>query len=144
MANVRGIVISVKAFLPLTGSLDQQIEALTAVKEANASGNYLDLFKSAGIVIDEVKAEEKTRRVAATEAAPATEGNADNAGTSEASASASSADQSGLKAAFDAVEPAGDIDAVEPAGTVGGAQIEGDDDTVVVPQFLRSAATAGE
>lgn len=139
MANVRGIAISVKAFLPFGASIDEQLAALTAVKAANESGNYLELFKAAGIVIDEVKAEEKTRRVAAV-AATAEAGNAESSGTQEALTSQNSsteADASGLKEAFDALSPAGDVDDIEPAGTVGGAQIEGDDD-VIVPSFLKS------
>jgi hypothetical protein len=130
MANQRGIAIVVKAFLPFGKSVEEQLAALNAVVAANKSGDYIALFTAKGIVIDEVKAEEKTRRVELKpETAPA--------------AQAETADASGLKEAFDAVPPAGDVDQVEPAGTVGGAQIEGNDEQVDVPAFLRSAATAG-
>lgn len=65
--NQQGIAIVIKAFLPTGKTLDEQFNALSMVKEAHASGDYSTVLKAAQI--DEVKAEQKTRRVE--EAAPA-------------------------------------------------------------------------
>lgn len=61
MANQTGIAIVIKAFLPTGKTIDEQYEALTKVKEAHASGDYGTLLNSA--TIEEVKTEQKTRRV---------------------------------------------------------------------------------
>lgn len=61
MANQTGIAIVIKAFLPTGKSLDDQFAALTIVKAAHESGDYTEVLKAAQI--DEVKAEQKTRRV---------------------------------------------------------------------------------
>lgn len=59
--HVSGIAITIKAFLPTGKTLDEQFTALSLVKEAHASGDYSAVLKAANI--DEVKAEQKTRRV---------------------------------------------------------------------------------
>lgn len=60
-SNVQGIAITIKAFLPTGKTLDEQFEALSLVKTAHASGDYADLLKAANI--DEVKTEQKVRRI---------------------------------------------------------------------------------
>ena len=75
--NQTGIAIVIKAFLPTGATIDEQFTALSIVKDAHASGDYTALLKAAKV--DEVKTEQKTRRV---EDEPAT--TADNtAGTGE-------------------------------------------------------------
>jgi hypothetical protein len=76
MVNQTGIAIVVKAFLPTGKTLDEQFAALSIVKTAHESGDYAELLKHA--MIDEVKTEQKTRRVeepalATTEAEPKAE-----------------------------------------------------------------------
>lgn len=61
MANVSGIAIVIKAFLPTGKTLDEQFAALSIVKDAHASGDYSPLLAAAQI--DEVKTEQKVRRV---------------------------------------------------------------------------------
>lgn len=61
MANQTGISIVIKAFLPTGKSLDDQFNALSKVKEAHESGDYSTLLAAA--TIEEVKTEQKTRRV---------------------------------------------------------------------------------
>ena len=61
MANVSGIAIVIKAFLPTGKTLDEQFAALSIVKNAHASGDYSPLLATAQI--DEVKAEQKVRRM---------------------------------------------------------------------------------
>ncbi len=61
MANQTGIAIVIKAFLPTGKTLDEQFAALSAVKAAHESGDYTTLLKTAAI--EEVKTEQKTRRV---------------------------------------------------------------------------------
>lgn len=61
MSNVTGIAIVVKAFLPTGKTLDEQFAALSIVKEAHETGDYAALLAAAKI--DEVKTEQKTRRV---------------------------------------------------------------------------------
>lgn len=67
MSNVTGIAIVVKAFLPTGKTLDEQFEALSLVKDAHASGDYSKLLAAASI--DEIKTEQKTRRMELAEAA---------------------------------------------------------------------------
>lgn len=75
--NQTGIAIVIKAFLPTGSTIDEQFAALSIVKDAHASGDYTALLKAAKV--EEVKTEQKTRRV---EDEPAT--TADNtAGTAE-------------------------------------------------------------
>lgn len=77
-SHVQGIAIVIKAFLPTGKTLDEQFEALSIVKDAHASGDYSKVLAKAKI--DEVKAEQKTRRV---EDQPQTQeepGNADDGG----------------------------------------------------------------
>lgn len=59
--NQTGIFIAIKAFLPTGKTLDEQFAALTIVKQAHESGDYSALLAAAQI--DEVKTENKTRRV---------------------------------------------------------------------------------
>lgn len=61
MANQQGIAITIKAFLPTGKTLDEQFAALSTVKTAHETGDYSDVLKAARI--EEVKAEQKTRRV---------------------------------------------------------------------------------
>lgn len=63
MANQTGIAIVIKAFLPTGKSLDEQFAALSAVKTAHETGDYSELLKAA--TIEEVKTEQKTRRIGA-------------------------------------------------------------------------------
>lgn len=93
--NQTGIAITIKAFLPTGKTLDEQFTALSLVKDAHATGDYSAVLKAAKI--DEVKAEQKTRRV---EDQPQADENTDK-----------TEDASGLKAEFDKVEPQGDLDA---------------------------------
>lgn len=60
-SHVQGIAITIKAFLPTGKTLDEQFAALSIVKDAHASGDYSKVLAAAKI--DEVKAEQKTRRV---------------------------------------------------------------------------------
>ena len=66
--NQTGIAITIKAFLPIGKNLDRQLAALTLVKTAHETSDYAALLGAARI--DEVKTEQKTRRVAETPAAP--------------------------------------------------------------------------
>ena len=59
--NQTGIAIVVKAWLPLGGSLESQIASLQLVKNAHATGDYTALLNAAKV--EDVKAEQKTRRV---------------------------------------------------------------------------------
>lgn len=59
--NQTGIAITIKAFLPIGKTLDQQFIALSIVKEAKDSGNYDMLLAAARDV--SIKTESKTRRV---------------------------------------------------------------------------------
>jgi len=122
MANQSGIAITIKAFLPTGKTLDEQFTALGLVRDAHATGDYTALLKAAKV--DEVKTEQKVRRV---EEAPAP----------TAQPETEQADASGLKVELDNVSPEGDID--EVSETVG----EGEADAEEVPAFLKkSAATA--
>lgn len=61
MANQTGIAIVVKAFLPTGKTLDEQFNALSIVKTAHETGDYAPLLAAASV--EEVKAEQKTRRI---------------------------------------------------------------------------------
>lgn len=61
MANVSGVAIVIKAFLPTGKTLDEQFAALSIVKDAHESGDYSKLLAAASI--DEVKTEQKVRRM---------------------------------------------------------------------------------
>lgn len=61
MANQTGIAIVIKAFLPTGKTLDEQFNALSIVKTAHETGDYAPLLAAASV--EEVKAEQKTRRV---------------------------------------------------------------------------------
>lgn len=63
--NQTGIAIVIKAWLPAGKALDEQFEALSIVKQAHATGDYAPLLAAASV--EEVKTEQKTRRVGATE-----------------------------------------------------------------------------
>lgn len=59
--NQSGIAISIKAFLPTGKTLDEAFNALSLVKAAHESGDYTALLAAAQI--DEIKTEQKTRRI---------------------------------------------------------------------------------
>lgn len=61
MANQTGIAIVIKAFLPTGKTLDEQFNALSIVREAHATGDYATLLKAASV--EDVKTEQKTRRI---------------------------------------------------------------------------------
>jgi hypothetical protein len=145
MANQTGIAITIKAFLNTGTSAEDQYKALGVLMDAQKSGDYTKLLGMS--TVEEVKAEQKTRRVAA----PAPAANTAQQTTTQTT---ETTDASGLAAALDAVPPVGPVDGAaptpsEPAGTVGGAQIEGDDEPakteeepVEVPAFLKAGAVA--
>jgi hypothetical protein len=68
MANQTGIAITIKAFLPTGKTIDEQFRALSIVKEAHELGTYSTLLNAA--IVEEVKTEQKTRRIE--DAPPAT------------------------------------------------------------------------
>jgi len=108
--NQTGIAIVIKAFLPTGKTLDETYAALTVVKTAHETGDYAPLLSAAKI--DEVKTEQKTRRV---EEQPQEPPPADNAHVAE-----------------------GDTPFPEPtadAGTEPGLKLDTDPD---VPDFLKS------
>lgn len=59
--NVPGVAIVIKAFLPTGKTIDEQFAALSLIKEAHATGDYSKVLAAAKI--EEVKAEQKTRRM---------------------------------------------------------------------------------
>lgn len=59
--NQTGIAIVIKAFLPIGKDLDEQLAALTLVKTAHETSDYSALLAAAHV--DDVKTEQKTRRV---------------------------------------------------------------------------------
>lgn len=61
MANQTGIAFALKGFMPLGKSIDEQLEALGALKAAHESGDYSAILPKLTDV--EVSAEQKTRRV---------------------------------------------------------------------------------
>ncbi|QND53449.1 hypothetical protein HB779_17310 [Phyllobacterium sp. 628] len=61
MANQTGIAITIRAFLQTGKTLDEQFNALSIVKAAHETGDYSALLKAA--TVDEVKTEQRTRRV---------------------------------------------------------------------------------
>lgn len=61
MANQQGIAIVIRAFLPTGKTLDEQFAALSIVKQAHETGDYGPLLIAAKV--EEVKTEQKTRRV---------------------------------------------------------------------------------
>lgn len=112
MANQTGIAITIKAFLVTGKSLDEQLKSLTMVHDAHASGDYTELLKIS--TIDEVKTEQKTRRV--DEPAPmatvtATEAGGGNSPTM--TETEAEQDASGLAEAFSEVEPANEDNGTE-------------------------------
>jgi hypothetical protein len=66
-----GLVISIKAFIPLTRDLNQNLEALTLAKQAHETGDYSHLIAAA--TVDEVKVEQRSRRVEDAPVAPVAE-----------------------------------------------------------------------
>lgn len=64
--NQTGIAIVIRAFLPTGKTLDETFAALSIVKQAHETGDYSPLLAAA--TVEEVKTEQKTRRV---NAAPA-------------------------------------------------------------------------
>jgi len=76
--NQTGIAIIIKAWLPVAGPISEQIAKLQMVEDAHKSGDYATLLKTA--TVEEVKTEQKTRRVdepAAPAAAPTEAGEQD-------------------------------------------------------------------
>lgn len=71
--NQTGIAIVIKAWLPVTGTLSEQIASLQMVEAAHTSGDYAELLKASSV--DEIKTEQKTRRIedVATTAQPTVE-----------------------------------------------------------------------
>ena len=63
MANQNGIAITIKGFLPTGKTLDETFAALSIVKQAHETGDYAPLLAAAKV--EEVKTEQKTRRVEA-------------------------------------------------------------------------------
>lgn len=61
MANQTGIAIVIKAWLPVSGSISEQIAKLQLVETAHASGDYAELLKAA--TVEDIKTEQKTRRI---------------------------------------------------------------------------------
>lgn len=59
--NQTGIAIVIKAWLPTGKTLDEQFEALSLVKSAHETGDYSALLATSSI--EEVKTEQKNRRV---------------------------------------------------------------------------------
>ena len=59
--NQTGIAITIKAFLPIGKTVPEQLAALTMVQTAHETGDYAEVLKAAKV--DEVKSEQKTRRV---------------------------------------------------------------------------------
>ena len=62
MANVNGIEIKLKAFLPTGKTLEEAHAALTLVKTAKDTGDYAPVLAAA--MFDEIRVEQKTRREA--------------------------------------------------------------------------------
>lgn len=60
-SHVSGIAITIRAFLPTGKTVDEQFNALSLVKTAHETGDYSEVLKAAKI--DDVKAEQKTRRM---------------------------------------------------------------------------------
>lgn len=70
--NQSGLSISIKAFLVLKpNDLNQNLSALTLAKEAHETGDYTALLAAASV--DEVKVEQKSRRVDDEPVAPVAE-----------------------------------------------------------------------
>lgn len=61
MANQNGIFITIKAWLPVTGPISEQIAKLQLVETAHATSDYAPLLAAA--TVEDVKAEQKTRRI---------------------------------------------------------------------------------
>jgi len=59
--NQTGIAIVIKAWLPVGKTLDEQFEALSIVKQAHETSEYSALLAAARI--EEIKTEQKTRRI---------------------------------------------------------------------------------
>lgn len=70
--NQTGLAITIKAFLVLKpNDINQNLAALTLAKEAHETGDYSSLIAAASI--DEVKVEQRSRRVEDAPEAPAAE-----------------------------------------------------------------------
>lgn len=122
--NQTGVSIVIKAWLPVSGSISEQIASLQMVETAHSTGDYAELLKAAKV--EDIKTEQKTRRIEEptsvrldAETARHLECVDDETGEIVQQSIASREDASGLKEAFDKVEP---------AGTIGGAEIVGDDE----------------
>ncbi len=73
--NQTGIFIGIKAFLPIGRELNEQLAALTMVKDAHESGDYSALLAAA--TVDDVKTQQITRRVEDTQKVPPAEDTAE-------------------------------------------------------------------
>lgn len=59
--NQTGIAIIIKAWLPVSGPISEQITKLQMVEAAHSTGDYAELLKAASV--EDIKTEQKTRRV---------------------------------------------------------------------------------
>lgn len=100
--NQTGVQIVIKAWLPVTGSISEQITKLQMVETAHTTGDYAELLKAA--TVEDIKAEQKTRRI---EDAPA-------AAATNAANEAGSTDETRFTEAMDALQPAGDPEQMKP------------------------------
>lgn len=105
-SHVSGIAIVIKAFLPTGKTLDEQFTALSIVKDAHATGDYAALLQAAKI--DEVKTEQKTRRME-DEPVAVTE----SSGDVMADLDAKTEDASGLNAEFNKLDQAAETEQTE-------------------------------
>lgn len=114
MANQTGIAITIRAFLPTGKTLDEQFTALSIVKTAHETGDYAPLLAAA--TVDDVKTEQRTRRVDETAAVvrPADD-TAERHKPELVEAGAQPVDAPGLPADEPAETPATPSSAEEPA-----------------------------
>lgn len=76
--NQTGIAIIIKAWLPVSGTIKEQIASLKIVETAHESGDYAELLKAASV--EDIKTEQKTRRVEDVAATPPAAQEGDEAG----------------------------------------------------------------
>lgn len=60
MATKNGVIITLKAFFPIGGSVDEQLAALSKIKKAHEEGAYVALLLDA--IIEKVAVSEPTRK----------------------------------------------------------------------------------
>lgn len=61
MANVSGIAIQIKAFMPIGSTIADTMAALSSIEKAEKTGDYTEVLKSSNI--EAIKVEQKTRRM---------------------------------------------------------------------------------